>query len=275
MIALNRGDFDRLFGELSAPDMRVENRSRSVFADRSAAELRASIEELNAMVASARTWHSAMRWLSPTWCVARNEREAVGQDGEQYTWTRIHVSEIHDGRLASMCEFDLEDEEAAFAYAEERVRAAASRLAVTNRASRDWHRDFMRGNAGPRPRRLTVACYSDRFVYDDRRRLSGDPLRTDHANRRMNASLTQYSHFEWTHPGRAGRAPASGLEPLVGRRRKRDVLSASYIEVGDDGRIDLRGPLRRGRLRRRLPRTRAPLLRRRGRGVRRSGCYPD
>ena len=34
-----------------------------------------------------------------------------------------------------MCQFDLEDEEAAFAYAEERVRATTSRLAVTNRAS--------------------------------------------------------------------------------------------------------------------------------------------
>ena len=31
---------------------------------------------------------------------------------------------IRDGRLASMCEFELEDEEAAFAYADERMRAA-------------------------------------------------------------------------------------------------------------------------------------------------------
>ena len=29
--ALNRGDFDRLFDELTAPDLRVENRSRSAF----------------------------------------------------------------------------------------------------------------------------------------------------------------------------------------------------------------------------------------------------
>ena len=34
--------------------MRVENRSGSVFPDRSATELRASLEELNAMVASVR-----------------------------------------------------------------------------------------------------------------------------------------------------------------------------------------------------------------------------
>ena len=45
------------------------------------------------------------------------------------------MSEVRDGRLQSICQFEIEDEEAAFAYAEERVRATASRLAVTNRAS--------------------------------------------------------------------------------------------------------------------------------------------
>ena len=33
-----------------------------------------------------------------------------------------------------LCEFEVEDEEAAFAYAEEHIGAASSRLAVTNRA---------------------------------------------------------------------------------------------------------------------------------------------
>ena len=36
---------------------------------------------------------------------------------------RIVVTEIRDGRIVSMCEFELDDEEAAFAYAEERMRA--------------------------------------------------------------------------------------------------------------------------------------------------------
>ena len=57
MIALNHGDFDRVFGELSTPEMRFENRSRSAFPDRSIDELRASFEELDAMVSSARTWY--------------------------------------------------------------------------------------------------------------------------------------------------------------------------------------------------------------------------
>ena len=76
-----------------------------------------------------------MCWLSPTWVVARQHREAVGRDGERYEWLRFHVGEVRDGRLASMCEFEIDDEEEAFAYAEERVRATTSRLAVTNRAS--------------------------------------------------------------------------------------------------------------------------------------------
>ena len=45
------------------------------------------------------------------------------------------VTELRDGRFASICEFEVEDEEAAFAYAEERMRATPPRLAVTNRAS--------------------------------------------------------------------------------------------------------------------------------------------
>ncbi len=195
MIALNRGDLDRVFGELSYPRRACENRSRSVFGDRSADEFRASIEELNAMVASSRVWYSAVCWLSPTWCVVRSEREAVGHDGEQYTWTKIYVFEIRDGRLASMCEFELDDEEAAFAYAEERMRATPSRLAVTNRASEvaDVGREAY---AGPGHRR-TSTCYSDQFVYDDRRRLSGDPIE-DRAGLRaaVERILEQYTVFE-------------------------------------------------------------------------------
>jgi hypothetical protein len=121
-IAINQGDFDRLFGELCTPDLHLENRSRSAFPDRSAGDLRASILDLNTMVASTRTWMSAVRWLSPVCSIVRLEREAVGQDGEQYAWTRLLVTGHRDGRFASMCEFDVEDELAAFAYAAEHMR---------------------------------------------------------------------------------------------------------------------------------------------------------
>ena len=136
MIAVNAGDFDRLFGELSTPDLRVENRNRAFFPDRSASEFRESLEELSGMVGESRTWNSALRWLSPSICICRNEREAIGSDGEQYTWSRVSVAEIRHGRVASLCHFAFDDEEAAFAYAEERVQATTSRLGLTNQATR-------------------------------------------------------------------------------------------------------------------------------------------
>jgi ketosteroid isomerase-like protein len=119
LITANRGDFDTLFGEMSSPDLRIENRSCSVFPDRDAEELRASYEELHAMVPTLRSWFSALRWLSPTVYIGRLEREGLGHDGERYSWSRILVNQYLDGRLASICNFDEDDADAALAYAEE------------------------------------------------------------------------------------------------------------------------------------------------------------
>src|SRR5262249_28764683 len=81
--AVNNRDFDRFFGDLSVPELRVESGTRVVFPDRSASDLRASFGELNAMTDSVRTWLSAVCWVSPAWGVTRLEREAVGPEGEQ------------------------------------------------------------------------------------------------------------------------------------------------------------------------------------------------
>lgn len=124
ILAVNNRDFDRLFSELSVSELRVENRTLLAFPDRSASDLRASSGELNAMFDSVRIWLSAVCWVSPAWGVTRLEREAVGPEGEQYAWTRLLVIEIRDGRLALMCEFELDDEEAAFAFAEQGSRTA-------------------------------------------------------------------------------------------------------------------------------------------------------
>ncbi|MDQ1447044.1 MAG: hypothetical protein QOC79_15, partial [Actinomycetota bacterium] len=239
MLAMNRGDLDRAFGELSTPDLRIENRSRALFPDRSAAEFRSSLEELRAMVASVRTWISAACWVSPTWSVARFEREAVGLDGEQYAWTRVLVAEVRDGRLASMCEFELDDEESAFAYAEERMRAASSRLAVTNRASEVMH-DFARAFEA-RDADAIGAAYSEQFVYDDRRRLSGDPI-AGYSEMRAAAErvFEQYSVFE----SRTLAVRGERLE-LSWSRWSDDAGNATdslgVFEVGDDGRIAYAG----------------------------------
>ena len=93
MVALNRADFDKAFGELTRPDLRLQNRSRSAFGDRSAAEFRASVENLRAMVASVREWDSAVCWLSPTWpSVATNAKPsgwtASGTHGLDFSSTR-------------------------------------------------------------------------------------------------------------------------------------------------------------------------------------------
>ena len=172
--------------------MRFEIRSSSAFPDRTAAELRASLEELNTWVASTQAWHSAMCWLSPNCCVSRNERTAVGRDGEQYAWTRLYVFEVRDGRDVASCEFEVDDEEAAFAYAEERMQATASRLAVSNRASRTSEAVLRAMQA--RDTDGTAACYSEPLVYDDRRRLAGNPLPDLHtASERV---FEQYTQFE-------------------------------------------------------------------------------
>ena len=166
-LALNRADFDTLFDEITASDFRIENRSRSAFPDRSPREYRTTLEELEAMVVSVRGWCSAICWVSPNYGVARCEREAVGEDGEQYKWSFLVVFEARDGRVASMCEFELDDEDGAFAYAEERVRATTSRLGLTNQATRTAQAFW----AAMRDHDVDGAleCCSDGIVYDDRR----------------------------------------------------------------------------------------------------------
>jgi ketosteroid isomerase-like protein len=236
IIAINRDDFDRAFGELSTPDLRVENRSRAPFPDRSATDLRATFEALSARVASARTWNSVMLWLSSTWVVQRLEREAVGPDGEKYEWTRLHVCGFQRGRLATVCQFELDDEEQAFAYAEERVQATASRLAVTNRASEMWEAVGRAMQAHDVD--AAVECYSEPLVYDDRRRLGGNPL-TDirTATERV---LEQYSEFQ----GRTLAVRGHRLCLGWSRWANEAGLETAYLvlnEMRDDGRFVYEG----------------------------------
>ncbi len=239
LMAYNQGDFDRAFGELFDPEMRIDNRSRSAFPDRSASDLRASSGELNAMFDSVRIWLSAVCWVSPAWSVARFEREAVGLEGEQYAWTRLMVSEIRDGRLASMCEFELDDEEAAFALAEERMRAAPRRLAVSNRASQAV--DGVYDAARARNPTAAMEFYADPFTYDDRRRLSGDPI-DDRGTLRATVEriAAQYTKFEVrTLAVRGERLGLSWTRWSDGSGNETTHLRV--IEVGDDGRICYEG----------------------------------
>src|SRR5262249_38067739 len=144
---------------------------------------------------SVRVWHSAARWLSPTLVVARFEQEALGRDGEKYEWTHIDVAEIRSGRFASICLFELDDEEAAFAYAEERERTINSRLATTNRASQTTEAITRAMSAADVDD--AVRCFADSFEYDDHRRISGDPVVGLEAMRlAAGRLLEQYTRFE-------------------------------------------------------------------------------
>ena len=126
-MAVNRSDFDRAFGELTDP--RCASRTDRARPSRIARRPNCApaYEQLNALVASVRSWNSAECWLSSNVVVARHERQASGPDAEQYTWTRLYVLETVDGRCSGLCEFELDDETAAFVYAEERVRGAEQR----------------------------------------------------------------------------------------------------------------------------------------------------
>jgi class 3 adenylate cyclase len=237
MIAHNQGDFDRAFGELSAPGLRLQNRSSSAFPERSIEEFRASSEELRAMVTSAQMWHSVVCCLSPAVSVCRTQREAVGLDGEQYAWAWIYVGEAHDGRLTSLCQFDLEDEAAAFAYAEERVRATTSRLTVSNRASEILGTLVLALQAPDPDLDSYLAGHSDRYVYDDRRRLGGDPIEGLAAFRTAcERFLEQHQHFEWRTLAVRGARLGLGWSRWSDDAGNETQYLAVF-EVDDDGQI--------------------------------------
>ena len=159
-----------------------------------------------------------------------------GPEGERYTWARIYVGEVRDRRMARVCQFELEDEEAAFAYAEERVRATSSRLAVANKARERWDALWRAGRAHDVD--VMVGCYAEPFEYDDRRRLRGNPL----VDLRMAAEriLTQYTEFE----GRTLAVRGERLHLGWTRWSNEDGFETSYLivhEVDEIGRFSYEG----------------------------------
>ena len=150
-------------------------------------------------VSSVKNFYSVVRWLSPTCVIGRGETRAFGQDGEEYVWSRIYVDEVRDGLLASVHQFD-DDEAAAFAYAETLVTPPPRRLAIANRASESVDAACRALQAHDVD--SAVAAHSDRILYDDRRRLSGDPIEGLAALRAASVRLLeQYGSFECEHTG--------------------------------------------------------------------------
>ena len=89
---------------------------------------------------------------------------------------RLYVAEFRDGLIASVRQFELDDEEAAFAYAETLVTPPPRRrLAVSNRASETGEASLLAMQSHDID--AVAAIFADQFVYDDRRRLSWRPDR--------------------------------------------------------------------------------------------------
>ena len=144
-------------------------------------------------VSSVKNFGSVLRWLSPTCFVALGDVRARGTDGEEYAWARIYVGEFRGGLLASMRQF--EDEDDAFAYAEARVRTPPTRLPVTNRATETFAalQRAMQAN----DLAAAIAQVAEDYYGADRRALNRDPIQGSSSARSALARiLQQFNRFE-------------------------------------------------------------------------------
>ncbi len=232
--AMDRLDIDAA-RRVSLPECRwVAPPSTLTLEDRSIDETFRWLEQRARQVSLVKNSFSILRWLSPTCMIGRGEVRAIGPDGEEYEWSRIYVDEFRDGLLASVHQFD-DDEDAAFAYAETLVAQRPSRLAVSNRASglvdASWRALQAHDVDGG------IALHSERLVYDDRRRLSGDPVEGIAGMRAAcERILEQYPHVEW----RTLAVRGERLEMCWGRWTDdagNETTSLHVFELGDDGLI--------------------------------------
>ena len=233
--AMNRLDLQAA-RRLTGPEFRaVSPPSTLTTEERTLGEFFAWLQERARQVSSVTNFFSACQWVSPTTVVARGETRAIGPDGEEYTWTRIFVDECRDGLLVMLRQFDIDDEEAAFAHAEELSRTSPTRLAVTNRAAEvvvGIDRALSRGDA-----EAVVDSYREDCRHDDRRRLAGGllPGRTE-LRAAVDRILQQFNDFQWHTLAVRGRGLAMG-----GIRWSDDAGNTStyllLVEVDDDERI--------------------------------------
>ena len=239
MESLDRVDVDAA-RPLAHPDFRWIAPPSSLKAnERSVDELFRWLQERANQVSSLQHWNPVLRWLSPNCNLSLGTVRAVGLDGEAYEWTRIYVSEWRDGLLASVREFETDSEQAAFDYADTLVAPRPGRLEVRNRASETV-------DAASRALQAhdvdnVVAIHSERFVYDDRRRLSGDPVQGRAEFRRATERVVeQYSHIEW----RTLAVRGDRLALAWGRWSDDAGNEMTYLavfEVDDDGQVTYHG----------------------------------
>ena len=155
-------------------------------------------------------WIAVPEWMSSEVCVSLLEMR--GRDtAAKYLWPRYYVTHLRDGLLASGREFGIDDEAAAFAYADSPAQEH-SRLVVRNRASvvADGIVESLRANdsAG------VVALFADGLVYDDRRHLGGGTVATGRSTSSASGGFASVLALRQHNAGRAWRATCTGSDSL-------------------------------------------------------------
>ena len=204
------------------------------FRDRSAAEFRASLEELDAMVTSARTWNSAMCWLSPTLpSPASNAKpsDATASD------TRGPDLRRRDPRRTTRVDMRVRSRRRGGGVRLRRGTGAGGREQAGGHEPVQASRRTPSGDAHGRPRRrrrrrllsrthtsTTIVDGSAVIPFADSRRI---------ATCASSESCEQYSHFEWRTLAVRGERLSSALEPMVrttpGTRRPTCTCSKSAM----------------------------------------------
>ena len=163
--------------------------------------------------------------------------------------------------------FNVADEDAAFAYAEERAKAKTTRLPLTNRASDVALRVTAALSHGD-PDAFVAAYHPG--LGPRRSTATGAPIGS-RADMRVSVvrMLQQFNHWS----GERWRFAAQRLAMGQSRSSDSDGNVSTYLRVRRRRRRTHHPmrPFRRGRLRLGVPGTRPPVLRRRGRRLRRHG----
>lgn len=203
--ALNRADLDAA-RRICAPEFRWIAPPGGLKAiERTLDDLFDWRAQRTSQVSGLRHWVPALQWTSPACAVGLGAICGVGPDGEDFQWHFYCVTQFRSGAMFSVHEFDCEA--AAFAYAEavddtadapgdrrpltDRQSAARTRMAVTNRATEVGLAFAELVNSGHM--NAAMDAYADGVVYEDRRRLGGDPIVGSTALRA--ASERTFAHY--------------------------------------------------------------------------------
>lgn len=234
--AMNRPDLDAA-RKSCLPSFRVVSPATTLATeDRSLTEFYNWIARRAEQVPSVRHWMSVNHWLSNTCVISRIEIQALSHMGDEYSWPRLAVAELSGGLLAHIRQFELDDEDTAFAYAEEILARQASRLPSTNQSSDTALAIVVAFQAADVE--TVVDCYAQGYVFDDRRRLCGGPVRGEAALRAASEGiLKQFDTFEFRGLAIRGDRLSMGWTRWSDSAGN-ETCYLHVMETNDEGRLD-------------------------------------